>query len=358
MNQMNSPLIRVGVFYDGNYFLKISDYYYFQHERKARISLEGLHEFIRHQVAEEEDVDVRLAQITTSHFFRGRLSATEARDKDRLFHDRLLDDILMNLGVCTHYMPLKTRDGRLQEKGIDVWLSLEALEMALHKTLDVVVLIAGDSDYVPLIRKLNTVGTRVMLLNWDFKYEDFKGETRVTRASQHLLEQATYPVAMHAVIDRGLQEQDEVVENMFVSQSEPAAFAPLPSNGSFAPATPPAPAATPAAAAAKAVRPTGPTAAGPVGTVGISTIKNLKNGFGFVVMPPNNLFFSYADLAEGDFNDLREGDWVEFTVGRNHRDEDCARNVRKVPAPNLTGDDEPDDYEPSNISSHSMGAVL
>jgi uncharacterized LabA/DUF88 family protein/cold shock CspA family protein len=360
MNQMNSPLIRVGVFYDGNYFLKISDYYYFQHERKARISLEGLHEFIRHQVAEEEDVDVRLAQITTSHFFRGRLSATEARDKDRLFHDRLLDDILMNLGVCTHYMPLKTRDGRLQEKGIDVWLSLEALEMALHKTLDVVVLIAGDSDYVPLIRKLNTVGTRVMLLNWDFKYEDFKGETRVTRASQHLLEQATYPVAMHAVIDRGLQEQDEVVENMFVTQSEPAAFAPSTSGFSYgnAPATP-APAAPAAvsgtAAAPKVIRTTGPTAAGPVGTVGISTIKNLKNGFGFVVMPPNNLFFSYADLSEGDFNDLREGDWVEFTVGRNHRDEDCARNVRKVAAPNLDGDD---DYEPTNATHQALSATL
>jgi uncharacterized LabA/DUF88 family protein/cold shock CspA family protein len=362
MNQMNSPLIRVGVFYDGNYFLKISDYYYFQHERKARISLEGLHEFIRHQVAEEEDVDVRLAQITTSHFFRGRLSATEARDKDRLFHDRLLDDILMNLGVCTHYMPLKTRDGRLQEKGIDVWLSLEALEMALHKTLDVVVLIAGDSDYVPLIRKLNTVGTRVMLLNWDFKYEDFKGETRVTRASQHLLEQATYPVAMHAVIDRGLQEQDEVVENMFVTQSEPAAFAPTANGLNYGNAAATTAAATSApaaisgtAAAPKVIRTTGPTAAGPVGTVGISTIKNLKNGFGFVVMPPNNLFFSYADLSEGDFNDLREGDWVEFTVGRNHRDEDCARNVRKVAAPNLEGED---DYEPAPATHQALSATL
>ena len=334
MNQMNSPLIRVGVFYDGNYFLKISDYYYFQHERKARISLEGLHEFIRHQVAEEEDVDVRLAQITESHFFRGRLSATEARDKDRLFHDRLLDDILMNLGVCTHYMPLKTRDGRLQEKGIDVWLALEALELALHKSLDVVVLIAGDSDYVPLIRKLNTVGTRVMLLNWDFKYEDFKGETRVTRASQQLLEQATYPVAMHAVIDRGLQEQDEVVEAMFVAPAEPAAFAPA------------------SAAAPKPVRIAGPTAACPPGTIGMSTIKNLKNGFGFVVMPPNNLFFSYADLTEGDFNDLREGDWVEFTVGRNHRDEDCARNVRKVPAPQM-GDEE---YE--HVSNDGMRSAV
>ncbi|WP_317206792.1 MULTISPECIES: NYN domain-containing protein [Hymenobacter] len=333
---MNSPLIRVGVFYDGNYFLKISDYYYFQHERKARISLEGLHEYIRHQVAEEEDVDVRLAQITDAHFFRGRLSATEARDKDRLFHDRLLDDILMNLGVQTHYMALKTRDGRLQEKGIDVWLSLEALELALHKTLDVVVLIAGDSDYVPLIRKLNTVGTRVMLLNWDFKYEDFKGETRVTRASQQLLEQVTYPVAMHDVIDRGLQAQDEVVEALFVNQSEPAAFAP---------STPSAP---------KLVRPAGPTAAGPVGTLGMSTIKNLKNGFGFVVMPPNNLFFSYADLTEGDFNDLREGDWVEFTVGRNHRDEDCARNVRKVAAPQLS--DMEDEYEP--VPVHAATAEL
>ncbi|MDO7874939.1 NYN domain-containing protein [Hymenobacter sp. ASUV-10] len=337
MNQMNSPLIRIGVFYDGNYFLKISDYYYFQHERKARISLEGLHEFIRHQVAEEEDVDVRLSQITDAHFFRGRLSATEARDKDRLFHDRLLDDILMNLGVQTHYMPLKTRDGRLQEKGIDVWLSLEALELALHKTLDVVVLIAGDSDYVPLIRKLNTVGTRVMLLNWDFKYEDFKGETRVTRASQQLLEQVTYPVAMHDVIDRGLQAQDDVVESMFVTQSEPAAFAP-----STLPVAP------------KPVRPAGPTAAGPVGTVGMSTIKNLKNGFGFVVMPPNNLFFSYADLTEGDFNDLREGDWVEFEVGRNHRDEDCARKVRKVQAPQLSDDDE---YETIN-AHHAVSMEL
>lgn len=330
MNQMNSPLIRTGVFYDGNYFLKISDYYYFQHDRKARISLEGLHEFIRHQVAEEEDVDVRLSQIIDAHFFRGRLSATEARDKDRLFHDRLLDDILMNMGIQTHYMPLKTRDGRLQEKGIDVWLSLEALELAIHKSFDVVVLIAGDSDYAPLIKKLNTVGTRVMLLNWDFKYTDFKGENRVTRASQQLLDQSTYPIQMHEIIDQGLSTGDELVEAMFVNTPEPAAYPTV-----------------------KPVRPTGPTAAGPVGTVGISTIKNLKNGFGFVVMPPNNLFFSYADMAEGDFNELREGDWVEFTVGRNHRDEDCARNVRKVEAPEIDENEEydHDDHEHESASS-------
>ncbi|ALD19929.1 NYN domain-containing protein [Hymenobacter sp. DG25A] len=332
MNQMNSPLIRIGVFYDGNYFLKISDYYYFQHERKARISLEGLHEFIRHQAAEDEDTDVRLCQITDAHFFRGRLSATEAREKDRLFHDRLLDDILMNLGITTHYMPLKTRDGRLQEKGIDVWLSLEALEMALHKSFDVIVLIAGDSDYLPLVKKLNTVGTRVMLLNWDFKYTDYKGENRVTRASQQLLDHATYPVAMHEVIDERLSKNDPLIEDLFVNQPEPAAYT----------------------AAPKPLRPAGPTAAGPVGSIGVSTIKNLKNGFGFVVMPPNNLFFSYADMAEGDFNDLQEGDWVEFTVGRNHRDEDCARNVRKVQPPIMNENE--DDDSPQEEEEHESAS--
>ncbi|MCC3159916.1 NYN domain-containing protein [Hymenobacter sp. 15J16-1T3B] len=326
MSHINSPLIRIGVFYDGNYFLKISDYYYFQHDRKARISLEGLHEFIRHQVAEDEDADVRLCQITEPHFFRGRLSATEARDKDRLFHDRLLDDILMNMSIQTHYMPLKTRDGRLQEKGVDVWLALEALELSMTKHLDVVVLIAGDSDYVPLIKKLNTIGTRVMLLSWDFKYTDFKGENRVTRPSQLLLETVNYAVAMNEVIDNN--RGGDLVDNLFVSQPEPSPYPNV---------------ATP--------KPYVPSAAGPEGSIGISTIKNLKNGYGFVVMPPNNLFFSYADMAEGqDFNELHEGDWVEFTVGRNHRNEDCARNVRKVEAP-AEGEYQ---HEPEGAESESL----
>ncbi|RYY07249.1 MAG: hypothetical protein EOO36_24775, partial [Cytophagaceae bacterium] len=153
-----------------------------------------------------------------------------------------------------------------------------------------------------------------------------------------------------------------VVENMFVTQSEPAAFAPSTTSLGYngAPTVAPAaasPAGVPAVAGApRVIRTSGPTAAGPVGTIGISTIKNLKNGFGFVVMPPNNLFFSYADLSEGDFNDLREGDWVEFTVGRNHRDEDCARNVRKVAAPNLTGDEDAD-YEPATVGQ-ALSATL
>jgi uncharacterized LabA/DUF88 family protein len=60
------------------------------------------------------------------------------------------------------------------EKGIDVWLALEAYDLAVHKRFDVLVLFAGDQDFVPLVRKVNGLGTRVMLIAW----------TRSTRTSK------------------------------------------------------------------------------------------------------------------------------------------------------------------------------
>jgi cold shock CspA family protein/uncharacterized LabA/DUF88 family protein len=299
--QDDSKLTRIGVFYDGNYFLKVSNYYNYEHPRKARISLEGLHNFIRHQVAKEESVDVRMCQVVDAHYFRGRLSAYDAKELNKLYNDRIFDDILMNEGVITHYLPLRSRSGKKEEKGIDVWLALESYELAVYKKFSVIVLIACDGDYVPLIRKLNTLGSRVMVLNWDFKYIDEKGETRETRTSQELLEEVTYPIAMHELIDSRVMKNDLLINNIFVtpeyiqSTNKPAYKAPvLGDNGVF-----------------------------------ISTVINLKNGYGFIVAPPNNLYFSYEDLGEGDFNDLKDGDTVEYTVGKNVRG-DCAKNVRKI----------------------------
>jgi len=54
MPAADSKLTRIGVFYHGNYFSHVSNYYHYHHERKARISVSGLHEFIRHEVADNE----------------------------------------------------------------------------------------------------------------------------------------------------------------------------------------------------------------------------------------------------------------------------------------------------------------
>jgi uncharacterized LabA/DUF88 family protein/cold shock CspA family protein len=306
--EKSTKLTRIAVIYDGNYFLHVSNYYNYSHERRSRISISGLHEFIRSQVALEEDTDFRLCQIVDAHYFRGRLNAHEASQRG----NQLFYDILMSEGVVTHYLPVKTFQGSRQEKGIDVWLALETFELTLSKKFDVVVLITADGDYVPLIRKLNTLGTRLMVLSWDFEYYNDEGEKMVTRTSQDLLSEVSYPVAMHEMIDTRLRKNDPTIQNLFVKQSARV----LIGNSS-----------TVATGNGFDSFTEGIEDDSDPSEFKISTIRSLKNGYGFINYPPNNLFFHYTSLNDIDFNELQVDDEVKFRIGKNAESKDIAIDV-------------------------------
>lgn len=338
MPTISSRLTRIGVFYDGNYFLHVSNYYNYSHERRSRISISGLHAFIRRQVAEEEGVNERLCQIVDAHYFRGRLNAHEANQRgNQLFYDRLFDDILMSEGVVTHYLPVKTYQGYRQEKGIDVWLALEAFELAQYKKFDVVVLITSDGDYVPLIRKLNTLGSRIMVLSWDFEFLNEQGEKQVTRTSQDLLEEVSYPVGMHGLIDDRSRRNDTVIQNLFVKAQTRPTFTAVPANGSTFSTTNSFSNGIGAGDLYDGYQPsdepnynvadTDLVDDDPEGRK-LSTIRSLKTGYGFVNYPPNNLFFHYTSLIDTDFNELQVDDEVEFTLGQNAEGKDIAVDIR------------------------------
>ncbi|MFC5408142.1 NYN domain-containing protein [Larkinella bovis] len=305
----STQLTRIAVIYDGNYFLHVSNYYNYSHERRSRISISGLHEFIRSQIAQEENTEVRLCQIVDAHYFRGRLNAHEASQRgNQLFYDRLFDDILMSEGVVTHYLPVKTFQGSRQEKGIDVWLALETFELTISKKFDVVVLITADGDYVPLIRKLNTLGTRVMVLSWDFEFYNDEGEKMVTRTSQDLLKEVSYPVAMHEMIDTRLRKGDPLIQNLFVKQSTRTL---LGTDNTL----------NYESYSGQVNDDSDPS------DFKFSTIRSLKNGYGFINYPPNNLFFHYTSLNDIDFNELQVDDEVKFRIGKNAESKDIAIDV-------------------------------
>lgn len=298
-NNNSNGLIRVGVFYDGNYFYHVSNYYNYVHDRRSRLSISGLHDFIRSYIADSEGVDVNVTQIVDAHYFRGRLNAREASQRgNQLYYDRVFDDILMSEGVITHYLPLKVINSRIEDKGIDVWLALEAFELAMYKQFNVVVLIASDGNYVSLVRKLNTRGTKVMVLGWDFEYTDDHGRTMMTRTSQDLLSEVTYPVHMHEIIDDPDGDDNPSLSNLFVQPS-------------------------------LHIRKTFDIEENENGHE-ISEVLSLKNGYGFIRYPNNNLFFYYGDVIDTDFNELHEGDMVTFTVEKNEEGQNVARDIRKV----------------------------
>ena len=298
----NQNLTRIGIFYDGNYFLHVSNYYNYFHPRRKRLNISGLHEFIRTVVARELDAPVPYCKIIDAHYFRGRISAAEASQRgNQLYNDRVFDDILMSEGVVTHYQPIRNRSGKKEEKGIDVWLALEALELTFYKKFDVLVLITSDGDYVPLIRKLNSLGTKVMVLSWDFEYTDDIGREVVTRTSQDLLQEVTFPVAMHELINSSPKSQNPLVNTLFATHeySPPKHFTTLEG----------------------------------VGEVHEGKAMNMNNGYGFIQNPPNNLFFHYQDVIDGDFNEIENGDLLEYTIEVNDRGQEVAKNVRKLETP-------------------------
>lgn len=211
----NSLLVRIAVFYDGSYFHNISTYYKYFHSRANFITFTGLHEFIRHKVAEKEKVDVSFCQIVEAHFFRGRFSLSAAKTAKALESDRFMDQLLMFAGVVSHYYPINEKVNPPEEKGIDVWLSLEAYDLAVHKRFDVLVLIAGDQDFVPLIRKVNGIGTRVMLFGMDVEYKDQSGKDRWINTSQLLLDEASYPIMLSQEIDSRTAKGDRIIDGLF-----------------------------------------------------------------------------------------------------------------------------------------------
>ena len=297
-------LTRIGIFYDGNYFLHVSNYYAYNHERQARIDVSGLHHYIRQKVAECEGADHKRCQIIDAHYFRGRLRAQDADERDLLFKERVFDDILTREGITNHYLPL----GPFGEKGIDVWLALEAYELAIYKRFDVIVLIASDGDFLPLVRKLNTIGTRIMLLAWNYEYMDKNGILRETKTSQSLLEEATYPVLMHQTIDDPTLREDPVINGLFVPRRIDRA---------------------PRFSAATA--PSSDSAASTAGEPGPCRghIKAIKEGYGFIapIEGGENLFFFHAEVLNAEFNDLEIGDAVNYHASRNDKGP-CALQIR------------------------------
>ena len=312
MNAKNdSKLIRIGVFYDGNYFYHVSNYYYHGHPRRSRISVPGLHSLIRTMIAEREHVDENLCRIVDSHYFRGRLNASEANLRHLLFSERNFDDVLTREGVVAHFLPVSHGS----EKGANISLALEAYEQMVHIGFDVVVLVACDGDYVPLVRKLNSLGARVMVIGWEYSYEDDNGGHRQTMTSGRLMAEATYGIWMQDVINKQLYSQDKI-DALFVSGGNSGAGGYSGAEGADQDESYEEPEdfdddrdALP-----------------PERRCG--TVVQLKSGYGFITPDKgdHDFFFLWEDLENCAFDELQIGEKVEFEVGTNDRGE-CARKV-------------------------------
>lgn len=254
----------ISVFYDGYYLQRVIAHY---HEVRGQVlDLSALHRFIGGKAG---------GRVTSAHAYYGR-SAPEQMDEQLLHQDRFFDILLARAGILAHILPV---NGIGAEKGVDVWLALDIFEHASDGLCDVIALVAGDADYVPLLRKLKNTTTQSMSLGWNIpQTEDRRG----IGASQALMAEADQSIAMEAVLDHPRESEGLLARS--------AVWA---------------------------------------GNTGV--IARVSEGYGFITPRRGGpaLFFHRSALKNRCFDDLCVGDPVEFEIGRNHHGE-CAMQIRVV----------------------------
>lgn len=176
--------LTIGLFIDGGYYVKVNEG--LRHLYGANLCLSELLLFIREQVAQDNGLSINQCQIPDAHFFRGRFKADDAQDKNLLYSEREFEDSLIENDIQFHYKHLREIDGRIVEKGIDVWFALEALGRSFVNQFDYVVLITGDADHEMLIRKLKALKIKVILLTGNFSRQSATAKLLREEATIHL----------------------------------------------------------------------------------------------------------------------------------------------------------------------------
>lgn len=317
--------LKIGVFYDGNFINHVSDFYAFKHPVKSRLSLKGLEEFVIHELAKNEGIESNHCKIVESHVYRGRSTARAADERDVLYGERVFDDACMYDNITTHYLPIKIQNGRVQNKGIDVWMALDAYELTTMKNLDIVVLVTSDTDFKPLFRKLHSINAKTLLLGWNLDWEN-EGGSFITRTSKDLTDSSTWFIDVAAEVEA----DPDKTRRIFVSRGErePKEFY---EDGSYQSGS--SYSHTPKPRISRYTRSreeniqNADVPFDPENRIE-AEIHSIKVGFGFISYPPNNIFFHASDVLDDAFERLEVGDAVEFQIYTKPNGEIVAKHIK------------------------------
>ncbi|MCY3022954.1 MAG: NYN domain-containing protein [Planctomycetota bacterium] len=177
-------ICRIGVFYDGSFFSHAQRYFY--HDRKVGwLSFQPFHGFLEQFVRTREQ-DFASYKVVYAAWHQGLFSSKGATE-DQLRFERNRYHDLLHAGIEAKYLPMSQSQG---EKGTDVALAVDALQVGLDGKIDIAVLVSGDGDFVPLVRALNKQGIRVLAAY--FEFTDGKG--RKCFINERLLNCCNYSV--------------------------------------------------------------------------------------------------------------------------------------------------------------------
>ena len=160
-------MLRIGVFYDGSHFNYAQNYFYGR--GLGWLSFQPFHHLIEDYLRKhyKEFIDQK---IVYAAWYQGLFNVSQS-DEKRLKLDRNRHQDLLRAGIETKFYPMSQSQG---EKGIDVAMAIDILQIGLDGIMDIAVLVTGNGDFVPLARALMKRGIGVMVAYFHYDGDNDK----------------------------------------------------------------------------------------------------------------------------------------------------------------------------------------
>ena len=236
-----------------------------------------------------------------------------------LKEDYHYETVLFPIDFRRHRIPAEHRPGfRPKEKCVDIALATEMLFLAaIPHTYDVAIPIIGDGDYKPLLQSVRRLGRRVCITSVRGScardYSDPADPERVrdldTIFLNDILDRIRLVYEKHQLEceDRGHEGPKRGWTTYHPRRGEKFYCEPCRERHKEERAE----------ARERYVAPSPAAASRPVGGTEHGVINSLLQGCGFIGTIHGSFFFHHSELRSGvDFEDLKDGDPVEFTVWR------------------------------------------
>lgn len=185
---MTQALCRIGVFYDGSYFT-YAQYYFYAERQLGWMTFQAFHTLVEN-FAQEKEQGFAIYKVVYAGWYQGLFSANQASER-QLHNERNRHIDLMHAGITPKYVPMSQTQG---EKGVDVALAIDALQVGIEGKIDIAVLVTGDGDLVPLARALMKQGVRVAVA-----YFEYEGKHRKSFVNKRLVDACNYALNVNAM---------------------------------------------------------------------------------------------------------------------------------------------------------------
>ena len=179
----DKSICRIGVFYDGSYFAYAQNHF-FSFRKLGWMVFTPFHSMIENFLREKEQ-GFSNYRVVYSSWFQGLSTSSQSNERQRrVERNRHID--LIHAGVEPKYVPMSQSQ---REKGVDILLAIDALQVGLEGKIDIAVLVTGDGDFVPLARALMKNGVRVAVVYFEYENDQHKSfiNERLLRVSNYSL---------------------------------------------------------------------------------------------------------------------------------------------------------------------------